>query len=402
MKLASRLDTAKPSPIGAVVAKVKELKSQGINVYDLTVGEPSFNTPDFVKDGAINAIHNNKTKYTIMDGTVELRKAVAEKFKKDNQLDYNYTEVIITCGAKQSIFNAMAASLNEGDEVILIAPYWTSYPDIVLIFGGRPVFINTTIENNFKATVDQISNAITDKTKWIFFNAPSNPTGTCYTKDELIEIGKVLKKHEHVNILVDDIYEYICYDEAKFYTLPQVCPNLLDRTVLINGASKSFAMTGWRIGFAATKDKTLMKGMSLLQSQSTAGACSISQEAALTALTGDREFLTEWTKEYQEKRDYCCEKLNEINGVECKVPQGAFYVFPCIKKILGCKTKSGKIIKTSEDFVIALLEDENVAVVHGEAFGADGYFRISFATDMQTIKGGMAKIAKFITELSIV
>jgi aspartate aminotransferase len=402
MYTANRLLSVKASPTLLFSSKVKEMKSKGIDIIDLTTGEPDFDTPDFIKESAINAIKDGHTKYTIVDGTTQLKKAVARKFKIDNNIDYKETDIMVTCGAKQAIFNAMAATINQDDEVIINAPYWVSYTDIVMLFGGNVKILQT---DNFKIDTKKLLNEINEKTKWIFLNSPSNPAGICYNKDELTEIGKILEvaiaKYPQLRILVDDIYEYLCYDNFKFHTLVELFPNMMNNILTINGVSKSYAMTGWRIGFCATKDQSLLEAMRLIQSQSTSNPCSISQEAAKAALQAignkEMEFIKDWKLIYERRRNLGIDFFKH-HSILCNKPEGAFYLFPSIKNFIN-KKYNNIIINNSHDFCIAMLENANVGTVNGSAFGVENYFRISFATSDELLKEGLNRIANFIKSL---
>jgi aspartate aminotransferase len=391
--LADRLSRIKPSPTLAVAAKAKALKAQGRDVLELGLGEPDFDTPDFIKDAAIAAMKAGQTKYTLVDGTMELKKAIIEKFKRDNDLSYETDQITVGTGGKQVLFNAILASVNPGDEVIIGAPYWVSYPDMVMFAEGTPVIVETTEQNGFKMTGAQLEKAITQKTKWVILNSPSNPSGAAYTKAELKELTDVLVKHPHVYVMSDDIYEHLVYDGFEFSTPAQVEPKLYDRTLTVNGVSKAYSMTGWRIGYAAGP-KELIKAMGLLQSQSTSNPSSISQAAAVGALKGDQSFLNDWRRVYKERRDLVAGLLDKIDGISCKVPEGAFYVYASCAGAIGAETPDGKIIQNDEDFVGYLLESEGVACVHGAAFGLSPYFRISYATSNDILKDACARIER--------
>lgn len=389
--IADRLGRIKPSPTIAVTTKAKELKAAGRDVIGLGAGEPDFDTPDFVKDAAIKAIKDGQTKYTAVDGTPELKDAIIAKFKRDNGLDYARDQITVGTGGKQVLYNAMMASVNPGDEVIIPAPYWVSYPDMTLLAEGTPVIVECTLENNFKLQAADLEAAITPKTKWIILNSPSNPTGAAYTHDEMKAITDVLVKHPHVWVMVDDMYEKIVYDGFEFVTPAQVEPKLFDRTLTINGVSKAYAMTGWRIGFAGGP-KELIKAMAKVQSQSTSNPCSISQAAALEALNGDQSFLQERNDAFKGRRDMVVAMLNDAEGLSCPTPEGAFYVYPSCAGVIGKSTPSGKIIETDEDFVTYLLEEKGVACVHGAAFGLSPYFRISYATSEEALREACTRI----------
>ncbi len=363
----------------AITAKAIELKKQGKAVIGLSAGEPDFDTPDHIKNAAIDAINRGDTKYTPVGGTAELKQAVQAKFKRENNLDYEANQIIVGVGGKQVLFNALMASVNDGDEVIIPAPYWVSYPDMTLLAGGVPVFVRCNQESDYKLTPAQLEQAITPKTKWLILNSPSNPTGAAYTRDELQALAAVLVKNPHVWIMSDDIYEHIIYDGFKFSNIAEVEPALYPRTLVVNGVSKAYSMTGWRIGYAGG-DADLIKAMGVLQSQSTSNPCSISQAAAVEALNGSQEFMKEWLVSFKRRRDLVVSKLNEIDGINCLTPQGAFYVYPNIAGLFGKKTPSGKVIDSCPAFCDYLLDEYLVAVVMGRAFGLGKSFRISYAT----------------------
>jgi aspartate aminotransferase len=390
--LAERMNTLKPSPTLAVAAKAAEMKAAGINVIGLGTGEPDFDTPDFVKDAAKIALDKGQTKYTPVSGTVELKQAIVGKFKRENGLDYTPAEIIVGTGAKQVLFNALMATINAGDEVIIPAPYWVSYPDMVQIFGGIPVCVACPESQNFKLSAAQLEAAITPRTKWLILNSPSNPTGAAYTKAELLALAEVLKKHPHVWIMSDDIYEHLVYDGFVFHTIAQVAPELKSRTLTVNGVSKAYAMTGWRIGYAAAP-VALIKAMDNLQSQSTSNPSSIGQAAAAVALNGDQSFLAEWRAIFAKRRDAVAAALNKIEGLTCAIPEGAFYVFPSCAGVIGKRTPAGTIIRNDSDYCAYLLEEAKVAVVMGEAFGLPNYFRISYATSDVILAEACQRIA---------
>jgi len=389
--LATNLQNIKPSPTIAVSMKAAELKSQGKNIISLSMGEPDFDTPDNIKSAAIEAIKKGDTKYTAVDGTPAVKKAIISKFKKENNLEYKSSEIIVSTGAKQVIYNAFVATINPGDEVLIQAPYWVSYPDMVILAGGNPVIIESSAENNFKITEENLEKKITSKTKWLILNSPSNPTGSCYSKEELQKIAKILLKYPNIHILSDDIYEHLIFDNLKFTTIAEVEPLLKPRTLVVNGVSKAYAMTGWRIGYGAGDEK-LIKAMSMIQSQSTSATTSIGQAATVEALNGPQDYITTGKEVFQKRRDMVVKMLNEIDGINCNTPNGAFYVFPSCKKILGRKTPEGKIINNDNDFSSYLLEDALVAVVPGIAFGAEGFFRISYAANEDFLKDAMNRI----------
>jgi len=390
--VSNSLKRIKPSPTLVVAQKARELKAAGKDVIGLGAGEPDFDTPENIKRAAIEAINKGDTKYTAVDGTPALKKAIVNKFKKENNLDYLPEQISVGTGGKQIIFNAILATINPGDEVIIPAPYWVSYPDIVLLAGGTPRIVKCSEKNNFKITPDELKKNINKKTKWIIINSPSNPTGFGYTQKELEALGEVLKKNKNVFILSDDIYEHITYDDFKFYTIAQI-KELKDRTLTMNGVSKSYAMTGWRIGYGAGP-KDIIKAMAKLQSQSTTNPSSISQAAAVEALNGTQDFIKTRAESFKERRDFVVKYLNNVKGLSCLKPNGAFYVFPNCQKLLGTK------LKTDKDFVEKLLEEALVAVVQGSAFGLDGYFRISYATSMDNLKKALERIKSFCESLT--
>ncbi len=397
--VADRLSKIKPSPTIAVTMKAAQLKAEGKDVIGLGAGEPDFNTPEHIIAAAKKAMDAGETKYTPVEGTVKLRNAIIAKFKRENNLEYASDEIIVGTGGKQVIFNAMLASVNPGDEVIIPAPYWVSYPDIVSFCDGVPVFIECSGEANFKLKPEQLEKAITPKTKWLVLNSPSNPTGAAYTKEELKALADVLVKHEHVWVMSDDIYEHLVYDGFKFHTIAEVEPKLKARTLTINGVSKAYSMTGWRIGYGAG-DKKLIKAMTNLQSQSTSNSASVSQAAAVEALNGDQAFLGEWRKSFSARRDLVVDALNKIPGLKCAKPEGAFYVYPSCAGLIGKKTPQGATLNNSNDVATYLLESVGVAVVPGTAFGLDPYFRISYATSEKTLAEACNRIAKACGELT--
>ena len=396
--VSNSLKRIKPSPTLAVSQKARELKAAGKDVIGLGAGEPDFDTPENIKRAAIDAINLGETKYTTVDGTPKLKTAIVEKFKRENKLNYELNEISVGTGGKQIIYNAMMATVNAGDEVIIPAPYWVSYPDIVLLAGGNPIIIKCSENENFKITPKKLKNSITNKTKWLILNSPSNPTGSCYSENEIKSLAKVLIENKQVHILSDDIYEHITYGKFKFFTISQV-NKLKDRTLTMNGVSKSYAMTGWRIGYGAGPVE-IIKAMAKIQSQSTTNPSSISQAAAVEALNGPQNFILERSKEFQERRDFVVKSLNEIKGLSCLNPDGAFYVFPNCSKCLNKKDKKGKLLKTDSDFVESLLENNGVAVVQGSAFGLEGYFRISYATSIQNLENALKRISEFCNSLS--
>ena len=391
--ISDSLKRIKPSPTIAVTTKARELKAAGKDVIGLGAGEPDFDTPDNIKEVAIKAIKEGDTKYTAVDGTPALKKAIAEKFKRENNLDYSIDQITVGAGGKHVIYNAMMATLNKGDEVIIPAPYWVSYPDVVLLAGAKPVIIECSEDQGFKLNPKDLENIITNKTKWLILNSPSNPTGASYSENEIKKLAEVLKKNSHVHILSDDIYEHISYEGFKFFTIAQI-PELKERVLTMNGVSKSYAMTGWRIGYAAGS-KEIIKAIAKIQSQSTSNPSSVSQAAAVEALNGTQNFITERSKAFQERRDFVVSELNKIDGINCLKPEGAFYVFPSCKDLLGKKDNKGNVLKTDNDFVQSMLENAGVAVVQGSAFGLDGFFRISYATSMENLKKALIKISDF-------
>lgn len=391
--IADSLNRVKPSPTIAVTTKAAELKAAGRDVIGLGAGEPDFDTPDNIKEAAIKAIWDGKTKYTPADGTPEVKKAVCLKFKRDNGLDYEPNQITVNNGGKHTIYNALVATLNPGDEVIIPTPYWVSYPDMTLLAGGTPVFAESTIENNFKLQPEALEAAITDKTKWVILNSPSNPTGAAYSRDEMKALTDVLVKYDHVHVMTDDMYELITYDDFEFVTPAQIEPKLFDRTLTLNGVSKAYSMTGWRVGYAAGPVE-LIKAMNKIQSQSTTHTCSIAQAAAVEALNGPHDFVAERNAVFKERRDIVVKMLNEAEGLECKTPEGAFYVYPSCAGVIGKSTPDGKAIKTDEDFVTYLLEAEGVAAVHGEAFGLSPHFRVSYATSNEALIEACTRIQR--------
>ena len=391
--ISDSLKRIKPSPTIAVTQKAKELKAAGKDVIGLGAGEPDFDTPDNIKGAAIEAINNGDTKYTAVDGTPALKKAIQAKFKRENNLSYDLNQITVGTGGKQVLYNAFMATVNKGDEVIIPAPYWVSYPDIILLAGGKPKIVKCDEKDNFKLTTQKLKNAISKKTKWIILNSPSNPTGSSYSKSEIKEIAEVLKKNKKVYILSDDIYEHITYDDFKFSTIAEI-KDLKDRTLTMNGVSKSYSMTGWRIGYAAGPVE-IIKAISKIQSQSTSNPSSISQAAAVEALNGTQDFIKKRADSFKERRNFVVDSLNNIKGITCLKPEGAFYVFPSCKGLLNKKTK----LKSDTEFVQKLLEKANVAVVQGSAFGLPGYFRISYATSMENLKKAMERIKNFCEDL---
>jgi aspartate aminotransferase len=396
--LAESLNRIQPSPTIAVTSKARELKAAGRDVIGLGAGEPDFDTPDNIKEAAIAAIKRGETKYTAVEGIPELRDAIAKKFKRENNLDYKPSQTFVSPGGKSIIYNCLLATLNPGDEVIVPAPYWVSYPDIVLLGGARPVIVECSLESGFRLTPEALEKAITPKTKWLIFNQPSNPTGACYTRAQLKALTDVLMKHPQVWVLTDDMYEHLVYGGFKFATVAEVEPDLYERTLTMNGVSKAYAMTGWRIGYCAGPE-LLIKAMAKLQSQSATNASSISQWASVEALNGRQDFIPGFQKLFEERRDLVVSMLNQATGIECPKPEGAFYVYPTIRKLIGKKTEKGKVIATDEDFAGELLEAEGVAVVHGAAFGLSPFFRISYATSNKALEEACRRIQRFTASL---
>jgi len=392
--ISDSLKRIKPSPTIAVTQKARELKAAGKDVIGLGAGEPDFDTPNNIKKAAIRAIKAGETKYTTVDGTLKLKGAIIKKFKRENNLKYLTDEITVGTGGKQVLYNAFMATLNKGDEVIIPAPFWVSYPDMVILAGGKPKIIKCSETEGFKLTPQKLKKAISKKTKWLILNSPSNPTGAGYTKNEIKNLSKVLIKNKKIHILSDDIYEHITYDDFKFFTIAQIS-KLKSRTITMNGVSKSYAMTGWRIGYAGGP-KEIIKAIRKIQSQSTSNPSSVSQAAAVEALNGTQKFIKTRSKEFKKRRDFVVSSLNKIKGINCLTPNGAFYVFPSCKNLLGKKTK----LKTDSEFVEKLLEKANVAVVQGSAFGLPGHFRISYATSMQKLKVAMVRIKSFCESLN--
>lgn len=391
--LADRLSRIKPSPTVAVTAKANELKAAGHDVIGLGAGEPDFNTPEHIKQAAIKAMADNKTRYTAVDGIAELKQAICDKFKKDNNISCTPDMITVGTGGKQVLYNALMASINPGDEVIIPAPFWVSYPDMVLLAEGTPVIVECGQNKNFKITADALENAITDKTKWVILNSPSNPTGVGYTKTDLEALAEVLRKYPHVNIMTDDMYEYLVYDDFKFTTMVEIAPDLQDRTLTCNGVSKAYCMTGWRIGYA-TGPKPLIKGIAKIQSQSTTNPNTIAQYAALAALNGPVDFLADNNAAFVRRRNFVVSRLNSIDGLQCSMPDGAFYVYPSCAGVIGKKTPDGTLIETDSDYVTYLLEAEGVACVQGTAFGLSHYFRISYATSDTLLDEALNRIER--------
>ncbi|PHR19795.1 MAG: aspartate aminotransferase [Sphingopyxis sp.] len=391
--ISKALGRIQPSATLAMSAKVSELKGQGVDVIGLSAGEPDFDTPDFVKDAAIQAIRDGDTNYTVVDGTAALKAAIIGKFKRDNDLAYETNQITVSNGGKHTLFNALVATLDEGDEVIIPAPYWVSYPDIVNFAGGTPVFIEAGADQRYKITPEQLEAAITPKTKWLILNSPSNPTGAAYSAEELKALADVILPHQDLMVMTDDMYEHIWYADFPFATIAQVCPDLYDRTLTVNGVSKAYAMTGWRIGYAGGP-AWLIKAMAKLQSQSTSNPSSISQAAAVAALNGPQEFLIERNAAFERRRDLVVSMLNDTPGLECPTPEGAFYVYPDASGVIGKTTPKGQVIKTDEDLIAYFLEEAQVAAVHGAAFGLSPAFRISYATSEEQLTEACTRIQR--------
>ncbi|MGB6701921.1 pyridoxal phosphate-dependent aminotransferase [Methyloceanibacter sp.] len=392
--IAHALERIKPSPTMAITSKAREMKAAGFDVIGLGAGEPDFDTPDNVKQAAIAAIERGETKYTAVDGIPELKRAIASKFERENDLTYKPAEITVGSGGKQVLYNALLATLNPGDEVIVPSPYWVSYPDIVLLAGATPVVVETKLEDGFKLSPKALAASITLRTKWFIFNSPSNPTGAAYTREEIKALTDVLLKHENVWVLSDDIYEHLVYDGFAFSTPAQVEPKLRGRTLTMNGVSKAYSMTGWRIGYAGGPEP-LIKAIATLQSQSTSNPCSISQWASVEALEGPQDFLKRWVASFQDRRDLVVSMLNQAKGISCPTPEGAFYVYPSCAGVIGRTSRDGKKIETDEDFATALLQEEGVAVVHGAAFGLSPFFRISYATGIEALEEACRRIQRF-------
>ena len=397
--LSTTLDRVKPSPTVALTGLTAELKAAGKDVISLGAGEPDFDTPQHIKDAAVVAIALGRTKYTTVDGIPELKRAIVAKFKRDNELDYTPEQVSVGSGGKQVLFNALMATVNPGDEVIIPAPYWVSYPDMVLMAGGTPVIVPCGIDTSFKMTPGQLEAAITEKTKWLIFNSPSNPTGAGYSRAELKALTDVLMRHPHVWILSDDMYEHLVYDGFEFSTPAQIEPALYERTLTVNGVSKAYAMTGWRIGYAAGP-LDLIKAIRKVQSQSTSNPCSISQWAAVEALDGPQDFIAPNNETFKRRRDLVVSMLNDIDGITCPVPEGAFYVYPSIAGLMGRKTPSGQVLDNDEAFCTALLEESGVGIVFGAAFGVSPHMRISYAASDDSLREACTRIGAFCASLS--
>ncbi|MHC2106258.1 pyridoxal phosphate-dependent aminotransferase [Methylobacterium sp. CM6246] len=392
--LADVLSRVKPSATIVMTQKARDLKASGVDVISLSVGEPDFDTPDHIKQAAIEAIHRNETRYPPVSGIAPLREAIVRKFKRENGLDYKVSQTIVGTGGKQVLYNAFLATLNPGDEVVIPRPYWVSYPEMVGLCGGTPVFADTDMEHGFKLQAEELDRVLTPKTKWIVLNSPSNPSGAAYTRDEMKALTDVLLRYPDVHILTDDIYEHLTYGDFAFVTLAQVEPQLIARTLTMNGVSKGYAMTGWRIGYAAGPE-TLIKAMDFVQGQQTSGASTIAQWAAVAALDGPQDHLAKFRAAFQGRRDLVVSMLNQTNGLTCPTPEGAFYVYPSCAALIGKKTESGKTIETDEDFVTELLQAEGVAAVHGSAFGLGPNLRISYATSNAVLEEACRRIQRF-------
>ncbi len=392
--VSDRMTRIRPSATVAITDLAAELKSQGRDVVSLSSGEPDFDTPENICRAAHSAIRAGMTRYTIVDGIPELKAAVADKFRRDNHLDFEPSQITVANGGKQIIFNALIASLNRGDEVVIPAPFWVSYRDMVLLAGGTPVTVKGELANRFKITAEQLESSITDQTRWVIFNSPSNPSGAAYTRSEIRALTDVLLRHPRVLTLSDDIYEHLTYGDFRFSTPAEVEPELFDRTLTMNGVSKAYAMTGWRVGFAGGP-KSLIAAMRTIQSQSTSNPCSISQWAAVEALTGAQDYIARSREAFRRRRDMVVDMLNEIPGIECPAPDGAFYVYPSIAGCIGKTSASGTVVRTDEDFVTALLEEQDVAVVFGAAFGVSPNFRLSYAASDAVLREGCQRIARF-------
>ena len=397
--IADSLNRIQPSSTIAVSMKARDLKAQGRDIIALSAGEPDFDTPDNIKEAAVAAIRRGETKYTAVDGIPQLKEAICRKFKRENGLDYKPSQIIVGTGGKQVLFNALIATLNPGDEVIIPAPYWVSYPDIVLLAGATPVAVTTRMEDGFKMKPEALRKAITRNTKWLIFNSPSNPTGAAYTRDEIKALTDVLVQHPHVWVLTDDMYEHLVYDDFEFFTPAQVEPALYERTLTLNGVSKAYCMTGWRIGYAGGPE-FLIKAMAALQSQSTTNANAIAQWASVEALNGPQDFIPKHNAIFKERRDLVVSMLNQANGIKCPKPEGAFYVYPSCAGTMGKTAPTGKKLETDEDFVTELLEAEGVAVVQGSAFGLGPAFRISYATSTSALEDACRRIQRFCGNLS--
>ena len=391
--LAKRLERIKPSPTIAVATKARELKAAGRDVIGLGAGEPDFDTPDHIKEAAIAAMRAGQTKYTAVPGTPELREAIAAKFKRENGLDYALDQITVGCGGKQVLYNALMATLDPGDEVVVPAPYWVSYPDMVLLAEGTPVIVDCPAEAGFKLTPEALEEAIGPRTKWLILNSPSNPTGAAYAREEIAALAEVLRRHAHVRVMTDDMYEHLVYDGFAFTTIAEVAPDLYERTLTVNGVSKAYCMTGWRIGYAGGP-LDLVRAMNKIQSQSSTHAASISQAAAAAALNGSQDFIAAHNAVYKERRDLVVALLDAAEGLSCARPEGAFYVYPSCAGAIGRRTPDGKTIESDEDFVTYLLESAGVAAVHGAAFGLSPHFRVSYATSTELLEEACRRIQR--------
>lgn len=397
--LSDNLGKIKPSPGLELMRLVTELKASGKDVISLSVGEPNFETPDHIKEAGIKAIRDGKTRYTTVDGTIECKQAVALKFKRDNNLEFTTNQISVNSGSKHTIYNALVATLNPGDEVLIPAPYWMSYPDMALLAGGVPKVVETSIETGFKLQPQDLDAAITPKTKWLIFNSPCNPTGAAYTLEEFKGLAEVLNKHRHVHVMCDDIYEHIIYDDFKFYTLLNAAPELADRVLTMNGVAKAYAMTGWRIGFAGGPEP-LIKAISKVQSQSTSNPCTISQEATVVALSGPQDFLKIRAADFQNRRDKVLSMLGQAKGISCIRPEGAFYIYADCRELIGKKTPSGQVLGSDTDIAKYFLESQGVAVIQGEVFGLSPYFRLSYAASMDVLEDACSRIQEASAELT--
>lgn len=392
-QISERLSRIKPSPTIAVTTRARELKAAGHDVIGLGAGEPDFATPQAIRDAAVAAIEGGDTRYTAVDGTPALKQAICAKFKRDHGLDYEPAEITVGTGGKQVLYNAFMATLNPGDEVIIPAPFWVSYPDMVLLAGGEPVVVPCTQSNHFKLQPDDLEDAMSEKTRWVLLNSPSNPTGAAYSREELKRLTNVLARYDHVMVMTDDMYEKLVYDDFNFYTVAQVAPELKDRTLTVNGVSKAYCMTGWRIGYAAGPVE-LIRAMGKIQSQSTSNPCSVSQAAAVEALNGDQSFIKEHNDVFKQRRDLVVEMLNACPGLQCATPEGAFYVYPSCEGVIGKTTPEGKRLESDGDFVAFLLDFVGVAAVQGAAFGLSPYFRISYATSTDLLREACIRIKR--------
>lgn len=393
--LSNRVNKIKPSPTLAVTAKAAELRASGVDVIGLGAGEPDFDTPEHIKEAAIKAMHEGQTKYTPVGGTTQLKEAIIQKFSRDNKLNYRPENILVSCGAKQSIFNLMASVLNPGDEVLVPAPYWVSYPDMSLLFGANPIIVQTTMEESFKLTPEKLEVNLSDRTKMLLLNSPSNPTGVAYTKDELVALGKVIGQYPNLLVVSDDIYEHILWANEPYHNIASANPSLKEQTIVINGVSKAYAMTGWRIGYAAGNQQ-IIKAMTKIQSQSTSNPCSISQAAATAALNGGLDEVNKMVEEFKYRHDYIVDSLNGLPGVRCLSGQGAFYAFPDVSKLINQIDNVENDIELAEE----MLEKARVAVVPGSAFGSDNFIRISFATSRQVLEEAITRITNYVKEYS--